>query len=407
MTTQPSDPSEAPPPAPDPSSSASASSEGAPRPPVCAAVPRRSAVSTPSVSAPSAALGVGVTAAHGFRASGIAAGIKASGLADLALVVNDGPSRAAAAVFTSNRVKAAPVLWTRAGRSRAASSTPSSSTPAAPTPAPAPWDSRTRTPPPSTSPRCSAPRPPRIAVCSTGLIGVRLPMDRLLGRPVRLRRRALRHRRVRRGRGRGHPHHRHASPRPPSSSGPATSSAAWPRAPACSPRAWPPCSCVLTTDADVPHRELDAALRVATARTFDRIDSDGCMSTNDTVIADGLRRLRRRAGTGRVRRRASTAVCADLARQLIADAEGASKEIEIEIVNAASEADAARGRPARSPATTCSSAPSTARTRTGAGCCPRSAPRAPRSSRTSCPSRSTASGSAATAASARTANCAT
>src|SRR3954470_21667535 len=54
-----------------------------------------------------------VTAAQGFRAAGVAAGLKASGGPDVALVVNDGPSDVAAAVFTSNRVKAAPVLWTQ------------------------------------------------------------------------------------------------------------------------------------------------------------------------------------------------------------------------------------------------------------------------------------------------------
>jgi len=55
---------------------------------------------------------VSATAAQGFRAAGIAAGIKAGGALDLALVVNDGPSDVAAGVFTTNRVKAAPVLWT-------------------------------------------------------------------------------------------------------------------------------------------------------------------------------------------------------------------------------------------------------------------------------------------------------
>jgi glutamate N-acetyltransferase/amino-acid N-acetyltransferase len=97
--------------------------------------------------------------------------------------------------------------------------------------------------------------------------------------------------------------------------------------------------CVLTTDADVPQSELDDALRAATARTFDRIDSDGCMSTNDTVIlmASGA------AGVHPDTREFAAAVeelCADLARQLISDAEGASKEIEIEVVGAASESDA-------------------------------------------------------------------
>ena len=54
-----------------------------------------------------------VTAAHGFRAAGVAAGLKSTGLLDVALVVNDGPHPAGAGVFTANRVKAAPVVWTQ------------------------------------------------------------------------------------------------------------------------------------------------------------------------------------------------------------------------------------------------------------------------------------------------------
>ena len=54
-----------------------------------------------------------ITAPQGFRAAGVTAGLKASGNPDLALVVNDGPAKAAAAVFTSNRVAAAPVHWSR------------------------------------------------------------------------------------------------------------------------------------------------------------------------------------------------------------------------------------------------------------------------------------------------------
>ena len=97
--------------------------------------------------------------------------------------------------------------------------------------------------------------------------------------------------------------------------------------------------CVLTTDADVPQEELDSALRSATAITFDRLDTDGCMSTNDTVLllASGA------AGVKPDHKdftRALTEVCADLVRQLQLDAEGASKMITIEVVGAASEADA-------------------------------------------------------------------
>src|SRR5690606_12566032 len=96
---------------------------------------------------------------------------------------------------------------------------------------------------------------------------------------------------------------------------------------------------VLTTDADLPAAELDSVLRETTRTTFDRVDSDGCMSTNDTVLllasgASGIAPPREEfAG-------AVHAVCADLARQLVADAEGASKDIRVEIINAATEDDA-------------------------------------------------------------------
>ena len=97
--------------------------------------------------------------------------------------------------------------------------------------------------------------------------------------------------------------------------------------------------CVLTTDASSTPRRLDAALRAATTTTFDRVDADGCMSTNDTVLLLA-------SGASGVSpdpldfAAAVHAVCADLAAQLIADAEGATKEVRIEVVGAASEDDA-------------------------------------------------------------------
>jgi glutamate N-acetyltransferase/amino-acid N-acetyltransferase len=97
--------------------------------------------------------------------------------------------------------------------------------------------------------------------------------------------------------------------------------------------------CVVTTDADLTAEELDSALRSATAVTFDRLDTDGCMSTNDTVLlmasgASGVKPDKQDFT------RALTEVCADLARQLQLDAEGASKMITIEVVGAASDGDA-------------------------------------------------------------------
>src|SRR5207302_3667793 len=97
--------------------------------------------------------------------------------------------------------------------------------------------------------------------------------------------------------------------------------------------------CVLTTDADLTPPELDSALRSATAVTFDRLDTDGCMSTNDTVLllasgSSGVA-LDESALTQLV-----TEVCDDLARQLLADAEGADKRIVIDVSGAATEDDA-------------------------------------------------------------------
>ena len=148
--------------------------------------------------------------------------------------------------------------------------------------------------------------------------------------------------------------------------------------------------CVLTTDADLEPAQLDAALRAATTVTFDRLDTDGCMSTNDTVLLLASGACGERPDIAEFTR-ALTGVCADLARQLQADAEGAGKLIAIEVVGAADEDDAATARP-------CSSAPSPARTRTGAECFPPWAPRTPCSTRTGSTWRSTASGCAATAA---------
>jgi glutamate N-acetyltransferase/amino-acid N-acetyltransferase len=96
---------------------------------------------------------------------------------------------------------------------------------------------------------------------------------------------------------------------------------------------------VVTTDAVADGATLDGVLREATRTTFDRVDSDGCMSTNDTVLllASGASGV---TPALEDLQEAVTAVCADLARQLVADAEGASKEVAVEVVHAASEQEA-------------------------------------------------------------------
>ena len=276
-----------------------------------------------------------VTAPLGFRAAGVAAGLKQSGQPDVAVVLNDGPSRAAAAVFTANRVQAAPVTWTRqvvkGGRVRAVVLNSGGANACT---GPLGFQDTH-----ATAERLAAAiddSPGEIAVCSTGLIGERLPMDLLLpgvDAAVAEASRAgglaaadairttdtvvkIAFRRID-----GY-----------SIGGMAKGAAML--APGLATML-----CVLTTDADLRAAELDAALRSATAVTFDRLDTDGCMSTNDTVLlmASGA------AGVTPDKTefiQALTEVCADLARQLQLDAEGANKMITIEVVGAASAADA-------------------------------------------------------------------
>ncbi|MDH6575847.1 glutamate N-acetyltransferase/amino-acid N-acetyltransferase [Kitasatospora sp. MAP5-34] len=279
---------------------------------------------------------IGVTAAKGFRASGITAGIKASGTPDLALVVNDGPSLAAAGVFTSNRVKAAPVLWSeqvvKGGQISAVVLNSGGAN--ACTGAGGFQDTH------ATAERAAGElglNAGEVAVASTGLIGVRLPMDLLL------------------------PGVEQAAKALSADGGEAaaiaikTTDTVHKTAQVTSPAGWTvggmakgagmlapglaTMLVVLTTDADTDSASLDAALRAATRTTFDRVDSDGCMSTNDTVLllASGASQVAPDQGEFA---EAVGAVCADLARQLVGDAEGASKDIRIDVTGAATEDEA-------------------------------------------------------------------
>jgi len=276
-----------------------------------------------------------VTAPLGFRASGVVAGLKQSGERDVAVVINDGPSRAAAAVFTANRVQAAPVKWTRqvvsGGRVRAVVLNSGGAN--ACTGPQGFQDTH------ATAERLAAAMADsagEIAVCSTGLIGERLPMDKLLPAVDAAVAEADRSGGV------------HAADairttdtvvkiafrRADGYTIGGMAKGAGMIAPALATML-----CVLTTDADLTPKELDSALREATAVTFDRLDTDGCMSTNDTVLllASGASGVKpRRADFAR----ALTEVCADLARQLQLDAEGAAKMIMIEVIGAATEGDA-------------------------------------------------------------------
>jgi glutamate N-acetyltransferase / amino-acid N-acetyltransferase len=282
-----------------------------------------------------------VTAPLGFRAAGVAAGLKQSGLPDVAVVLNDGPSRAAAAVFTANRVQAAPVQWTRqvvaGGRVRAVVlNSGGANACTGPQGFQDTHATAEHTAKVIDGSAAEAGGAGEIAVCSTGLIGERLPMAKLLtgvesavaaasragglsaADAIRTTDTVVK---IAFRRADGYTIGGMAKGAGMLAPGLATM------------------LCVLTTDADVDAAGLDAALRSATAVTFDRLDTDGCMSTNDTVLllASGATGVHPdQADFARM----VTEVCADLTRQLQLDAEGAHKMITIEVVGAASEADA-------------------------------------------------------------------
>jgi glutamate N-acetyltransferase/amino-acid N-acetyltransferase len=285
----------------------------------------------------------GVTAPAGFRAAGIAAGIKRSGARDLALVLNEGPDCAAAGVFTRNRVKAAPVLWTQqvltTGQLRAvilnsgganACTGPGGfrdthATAEAVAAALSDWGTETGA--------------IEVAVCSTGLIGDRLPMDKMLSGV-----RQIVHEMA--GGLTGGEDAAHAI---------MTTDTVAKQVALHHPNNWtvggmakgagmlaPSLAtmlCVLSTDAVADPAALDQALRRASARTFDRLDIDGCCSTNDTVLllasgASGIAPPQADLDEAVLR------VCDDLCAQLQGDAEGVTKRVTVTVTGAASEDEA-------------------------------------------------------------------
>ena len=280
-----------------------------------------------------------VTGPAGFRAAGVTAGLKASGRPDVALVVNDGPRHDAAVVLTTNRVQAAPVRWTRQaladGRCDAVVLNSGGANACT---GPAGFvDAH------STAEHVAqllGAGAADVAVCSTGLIGERLPMEQLLT-GVSVAAAALS--------AEGGPEAAGAIMTTDTVAKQALvarggADAGWSvggmakgagmLAPGLATML-----AVLTTDAVAEPAVLDAVLRAATRTTFERVDSDGCMSTNDTVLllASGASGVEPDAAA---LEEAVTAVCADLARQLVADAEGASHDVAVDVVGAASEDDA-------------------------------------------------------------------
>jgi len=285
----------------------------------------------------------GVTAPAGFRAAGIACGIKVSGARDLALVFNEGPDYAAAGVFTRNKVKAAPVLWTQqvltTGQLRAvilnsgganactgpAGFQDTHATAEAVAAALSDWGTETGA--------------IEVAVCSTGLIGDRLPMDKVLAGVTE-----IVHEMAGGLSGGGDaaqaimttdtvPKHV-ALHHPDNWTVGGMAKGAGMLAPSLATML-----CVLTTDAAVEPAALDRALRQAGPRTFDRLDIDGCCSTNDTVLllasgASGVKPTQAELDDAVLR------VCDDLCAQLQADAEGVTKRVIVTVTGAASEDDA-------------------------------------------------------------------
>ncbi len=255
---------------------------------------------------------------------------------DVALIVNDGPSAAAAGVFTSNRIKAAPVVWSQqvlsGGEVRAVILNSGGA-------------NACNGPDGFADTHVTAERTAEllgigageVAVCSTGLIGDRLNMDKLLP-AVGSAKDALT------SEGGADAAEAIRTTDSVAKTASITHSEGWTvggmakGAGMLAPGLATMLS-VLTTDAVVDVSVLDRALRTATSRTYDRVDSDGCMSTNDTVLlltsgASGVTPSYDDFAA------AVHQVAADLCAQLVADAEGATKEVRIDVAGAASEADA-------------------------------------------------------------------
>lgn len=279
-----------------------------------------------------------ITGPQGFRAAGIAAGIKASGALDLALVVNDGPNEVAAGVFTRNAIKAAPVLWSqevlRHQRLRAVVLNSGGANAAT---GPLGFQDTHATAEKVAEVLGSG--AVEVAVCSTGLIGERLPMDLVLS-GVDTAVKAL---------------DDTAEAGLAAATAVMTTDSVPKQAFVGHPAGWSAGGfakgagmlapnlatmlSVITTDAVAGREVLDRALRAATRVTFDRLDVDGGTSTNDTVLVlssgasgvtpseDELTEL-------------LTKVSMDLVLQLRADSEGATKDVDLLVKGAASEADA-------------------------------------------------------------------
>lgn len=278
-----------------------------------------------------------ITTPQGFRSAGIAAGIKSNGQRDLALVVNDGPQPASAVVFTSNRSQANPILWSRRAHEQAVTrAIVLNSGGANCFTGDFGFDTSRLTA--ETAAKQLGFESAEVLVCSTGLIGtgdetfrqrildgIPLLVQALSDSDVTAAAAILTTDSVEKVA-------QHIDDAGWSIGG--IAKGAGMLAPGLATML-----VVITTDAVIDQATLDRALREAVRVTFNRLDSDGCMSTNDqvTLLASGASGVHvdEQAFTA-----ALTALCDDLAAQLQADAEGASHDIDIEVIGAASDEDA-------------------------------------------------------------------
>ncbi|MEN9990006.1 MAG: hypothetical protein RL508_985 [Actinomycetota bacterium] len=277
-----------------------------------------------------------VTVAKGFVAAGVAAGLKKNGNKDVALVVNQGPRTAAAAVFTTNRCLANPVLWSKQAIAdgEIAAIILNSGGANCYTGSEGFQTTHETAEKVGELLQVSA---GDVLVCSTGLIGDQLDRPKLLAGVTAAAASLTDQNGVQ------------------AAEAIMTTDSVSKTANRVSPSGWAiggmakgagmlapglaTMLVVITTDADLPSHVLDAALRNATRVTFDRLDSDGCMSTNDTValMASGASGVAPAVDEFQL---LLTEVCHDLAQQLLTDAEGSTHDIEIAVTGAANEADA-------------------------------------------------------------------
>ncbi|CAN5478395.1 bifunctional glutamate N-acetyltransferase/amino-acid acetyltransferase ArgJ [soil metagenome] len=275
-----------------------------------------------------------VTAALGFEAAGVAAGLKSSGGLDVALVVNRGPLQNAAAVFTSNRSQANPIIWSRQVILDGTVSAIILNSGGANCFTGAQGFQVTHSTAEGVGEALGV-SAGDVLVCSTGLIGDQLPLDKVLAGVTNAARSLGDHgddasRAIRTT---------DSKPKRSVRTGEGYTIGGMAKGAGMLAPGLATMLVVITTDVVLSSAELDIALRRATRVSFDRLDSDGCMSTNDQVslLASGASGVEPSLDAFSA---LLTEVCLDLAEQLQGDAEGASHDIRIDVVNAASEDDA-------------------------------------------------------------------